>query len=135
MPASANEHGDVNPDNGLAPAAVSDDRLPTPDAPAVIPLDAQPVLVGDSPESTLNDLPAWLSEPDGWDKLTEAAQGIVSLQQAKAAGVARKKLHQQARSGKGQRVQRGVYATFAGELTRTAELWMAARPSGLAGRT
>ena len=157
MPASANEHG-VNRDDDLAPAVVSDDGLPapdapavipadtlptpdapavipadglpTPDAPAVIPADALPAPEGGSPERTLNDLPKWLSEPDGWDKLTEAAQGIVSLQQAKAAGVARKKLHQQARSGKGQRVHRGVYATFAGELTRTAELWAAISRAG-----
>lgn len=130
MPASANERGDVNRDDGLAPAVVSDDGLPTPDAPAVIPADAPPAPDTDSPERTLNDLPKWLSEPDGWNKLTEAAQGIVSLQQAKAAGVARKKLHQQARSGKGQRVHRGVYATFAGELTRTAELWAAISRAG-----
>lgn len=130
MPASANEHGDVNRDDGLAPAVVSDDGLPTPGAPAVIPAGALPAPDRDSPERTLNDLPNWLGEPDGWDKLTEAAQGIVSLQQAKAAGVARKKLHQQARSGKGQRVHRGVYATFAGELTRTAELWAAISRAG-----
>ena len=130
MPASANEHGDVNRDDGVAPAVVSDEGLPTPDAPAVIPARTLPAPDRDSPERTLNDLPKWLSEPDGWDKLTEAAQGIVSLQQAKAAGVARKKLHQQARSGKGQRVHRGVYATFAGELTRTAELWAAISRAG-----
>src|SRR5215472_9608571 len=117
MPASANENGDANRDDGRVPAVVSDDGLPAPSAPAVIPADALPAPAEDSPKRTLNDLPKWLSEPDGWDKLTEAAQGIVSLQQAKAAGVARKRLHQQARSGKGQRLHRGVYATFAGELT------------------
>lgn len=130
MPASANEQGDVNRDDGPGPAVVCDGGLPTPDAPAVIPADALPAPDSDSPERTLNDLPKWLGEPDGWDKLTEAAQGVVSLQQAKAAGVARKKLHQQARSGKGQRVHRGVYATFAGELTRAAELWAAISRAG-----
>jgi len=49
--------------------------------------------------------------------------GVVSRQQAAAAGIAPSVIDNQLRYGRWQRLHSGVYATFTGPLDREAELW------------
>jgi hypothetical protein len=49
--------------------------------------------------------------------------GVVSRQQAIVAGMAAIAIDNKLRSGRWQRLQRGVYATFTGPVDREAELW------------
>ena len=62
--------------------------------------------------------------------------GVVSRQQAMAAGMTPAVIDNKLRSGRWQRLQRGVYATFSGPIDRQAELWsfaLRAGPSAMLG--
>ena len=56
--------------------------------------------------------------------------GIMTASQAAAAGLSEKTLRTRVRQGRWQRVHRGVYATFSGQLSRPAELWAAVLSAG-----
>jgi hypothetical protein len=58
----------------------------------------------------------WLSQLQGQN-------GVVSRQQALDAGFREDAIERRLRSGKWQRLHRGVYATFTGTLSREAKLW------------
>jgi Transcriptional regulator, AbiEi antitoxin len=58
----------------------------------------------------------WLSQLQGQN-------GVVSRQQALDAGLREDAIERRLRSGKWQRLHRGVYATFTGPLSREAKLW------------
>lgn len=57
-------------------------------------------------------------------------QGVVSRQQATAAGLTASAIDNRLRSGRWQRLQHGVYATFTGPPDRRAQLWAAVLRAG-----
>jgi hypothetical protein len=57
-------------------------------------------------------------------------QGVITRRQALAAGLTEKAIMVRLRSGRWQRLQAGVYATFSGEPQRTAALWAAVLRAG-----
>jgi hypothetical protein len=65
-----------------------------------------------------------------WLILLDTQCGIVDRTQAKRAGFSDRQIFHRLRSGRWQRVHEGVYATFAGPLTREARLWAALRRAG-----
>jgi hypothetical protein len=67
--------------------------------------------------------PAWLA-------LLELQSGIVSRGQALHHGLTDDLIENRLRSGRWRAVQRGVYATFTGRLSREAELWAAVLRAG-----
>ena len=58
-------------------------------------------------------------------RLLRSQGGVISAGQAIAAGMPDKRVRDQVRAGRWQRLHRGVYATFTGKLDREAELWAA----------
>lgn len=60
-----------------------------------------------------------------WDDVVTFQSGIASRRQAVQMGVSRNVVRRRVESGKWQRMQRGVYATFTGQPTREAVLWAA----------
>ncbi len=66
-----------------------------------------------------NELPPLLRDA------AERQAGVVTSGQAANAGLGWSAVEWRLRSGRWQRVYRGVYATFSGELSRLAELWAA----------
>src|SRR5579864_5766236 len=56
--------------------------------------------------------------------------GAVARRQAAGSGIAPHTMRNRARSGRWQRLQRGVYATFSGEPTRETVLWAALLRAG-----
>jgi len=64
-----------------------------------------------------------LEPSDGFRHLLERQSGIVSRAQAVRAGLAPAAIDNQLRSGRWQRLQHGVYATFTGPPGREAVLW------------
>jgi hypothetical protein len=62
--------------------------------------------------------------------LIEFQLGIVSAAQALAGGVNEELIRSRVRAGAWQRVHRGVYATFSGDLSRDAQLWAAVLSAG-----
>jgi hypothetical protein len=56
--------------------------------------------------------------------------GVVTASQAVGAGLNEELLRSRVRQGRWQRIHRGVYATFSGELSREAELWAAVLCAG-----
>jgi predicted transcriptional regulator of viral defense system len=70
------------------------------------------------------DLPPPLHE------VAQAQAGVVTARQALRAGVGRELLRSRVRQGRWQRIYPGVYATFSGKLSRTAELWAAVLSAG-----
>jgi putative AbiEi antitoxin of type IV toxin-antitoxin system len=70
---------------------------------------------------------------DSWRELRRLAdlqRGILTTAQLSAAGVSRELARSRVRQGRWQRLHRGVYATFSGELTREAVLWAAVLSAG-----
>ena len=55
----------------------------------------------------------------------ERQDGVVSREQALAAGLTRHAIEARLASGRWQRLYRGVYATFSGPIPRTTQLWAA----------
>src|SRR5262245_7702648 len=62
--------------------------------------------------------------------LVELQRGIITAHQALEAGVSRGLVRSRVEQGRWQRVHRGVYATFSGELSRAAILWAAVLAAG-----
>jgi predicted transcriptional regulator of viral defense system len=58
-----------------------------------------------------------------WRWLLQSQSSVISREQARDAGVTRKAIEWQLRSGTWQRLHRGAYATFTGDLSREAKLW------------
>jgi|SRR5450756_103643 len=65
-----------------------------------------------------------------WIMLLDAQCGIIDRSQARSAGLSDRQIGHRLRSGRWQRVQDGVYATFTGPLSREARLWAALRRAG-----
>ena len=65
-----------------------------------------------------------------WALVLHTQRGIVTNAQARQAGLSAKAVRYQLRSGKWRYVQRGIYATFTGELPRKAQLWAAIKRAG-----
>jgi Transcriptional regulator, AbiEi antitoxin len=68
--------------------------------------------------------------PGGWAVLLRAQRGIVDRGQTRRVGLSEKALRHRLTAGRWRRLQRGVYATFTGEVTREARLWAAVRRAG-----
>ncbi|MBV9381449.1 MAG: hypothetical protein JOY82_28425 [Streptosporangiaceae bacterium] len=66
----------------------------------------------------------------GWPELIGYQSGVAGRQQAVRKGISAEAIKRRFRSGKWQRMQRGVYATFSGEPPRDAVLWAAVRRAG-----
>jgi hypothetical protein len=65
------------------------------------------------------------SHNEAWLRQVQSQSGMISRQQALDAGFTAKAIEWRLRSGRWQRLQRRVYATFTGVPTRQAELWAA----------
>lgn len=65
-----------------------------------------------------------------WSWLTGEQHGVVAKGQVDDVGIGRGSLGHRLKSGKWQRLHRGVYAAFNGELTREAQLWAAVLRAG-----
>lgn len=63
-------------------------------------------------------------------ELLERQAGVLSRQQAVAAGLAPTNIDNRLRSGRWQRLRQGVYATFTGPPSREAVLWAALLRAG-----
>jgi hypothetical protein len=57
-------------------------------------------------------------------------RGVITRQQALAAGLSSKTIESRLWGGRWQRLHRGVYATFSGEVPRPAQLWAAVLKAG-----
>ena len=60
-----------------------------------------------------------------WQSQLQSQAGVISREQAQAAGFSEKAIAWRLRSGKWQRIHRGVYATFTGKPPREGRLWAA----------
>jgi hypothetical protein len=65
-----------------------------------------------------------------WSDALGFQEGVAGRQQVLLTGMPRSSLKRRVRSGKWQRLQRGVYATFTGPAPRQAELWAALLRAG-----
>lgn len=65
-----------------------------------------------------------------WSWLLEKHEKVVSRPEAKKAGVSQQSVKRRLTTGKWQRMQRGVYATFTGPPSRQAKLWAAVARAG-----
>jgi hypothetical protein len=65
-----------------------------------------------------------------WRSLLQSQSGVISREQARAAGFTPKAIEWQLRSGMWQRVHRGAYATFTGDPSREGKLWAAVLCAG-----
>jgi putative AbiEi antitoxin of type IV toxin-antitoxin system/uncharacterized protein DUF559 len=63
--------------------------------------------------------------PPSLTELAEIQRGIITARQAAACGITRAYLKSRVRQGRWQRLHRGVYATFSGEVGRDAMMWAA----------
>jgi hypothetical protein len=63
-------------------------------------------------------------------ELTELQNGVLTSRQATDAGLTQGVITAKLRYGRWQRIHRGVYATFSGELPRIAVLWAAVLSAG-----
>jgi len=72
----------------------------------------------------MSDVPACIAG------LAELQCGIITADQALQAGLSRALLRSRVRRGRWQRIHRGVYATFSGELSRAAIMWAAVLAAG-----
>lgn len=68
--------------------------------------------------------------PQQWPVLLRAQHGVVDRAQTRRVGLSKKAVRHRLTAGKWRRLQRGVYATFSGEVTREARLWAAIRRVG-----
>src|SRR5258707_10543556 len=64
-----------------------------------------------------------ISVESQWALVLSGQKKLVSLNQARALGMSRDAIAWKVRSGRWQRVYRGVYATFTGDLSREQRLW------------
>ena len=71
-----------------------------------------------------------LEIPAGCSELLARQNGIIGRSQAEEFGLSVDSMRHRVRSGQWQRLQRGVYATFSGEVTRESELWAALLRAG-----
>lgn len=71
-----------------------------------------------------------LNESSPYRGLLRRQHGVISRVQCVSLGVAAETVDNQLRSGRWQQVQRGVYATFTGSLTREQHLWAALLRAG-----
>jgi hypothetical protein len=71
-----------------------------------------------------------IEKPDRSIGLLALQGGTVARRQAAEAGIAPYTIRSRVRSGRWQRLQRGVYATFSGEPTRETALWAALLRAG-----
>jgi predicted transcriptional regulator of viral defense system len=65
-----------------------------------------------------------------WQELAAAQAGIITRQQALAAGLSDAAIDAQVEAQRWQRVYPGVLATFSGSLSRTAQIWAALSSCG-----
>lgn len=65
-----------------------------------------------------------------WVMTLDAQNGVADRSQLEQAGFTRQAVAHRLKSGKWQRMQRGVYATFTGPAQREAKLWAAVRRAG-----
>jgi len=65
-----------------------------------------------------------------WQFLLNAQSSVISRQQAREAGWPEKSVDRRLRSGSWQRLYRGAYAAFTGDLSRDATLWAAVLRAG-----
>jgi hypothetical protein len=65
-----------------------------------------------------------------WRSQLQSQSGVISRQQAHDAGLREKTIDRRLRSGTWQRLHRGAYATFTGDLSREAKLWAAVLRAG-----
>jgi Transcriptional regulator, AbiEi antitoxin/Protein of unknown function (DUF559) len=68
--------------------------------------------------------------PPALRDLAELQRGVVTWQQAIAAGLGEELIRARLRLGRWQRIHRGVYATFSGEVGRAALMWAAVLAAG-----
>src|SRR5215469_13759150 len=78
--------------------------------------------------STLTTVPMKL--PPELRELAEHQRGILTTEQVVRGGLTRSAIAEHLRTGRWQRMHRGVYATFSGEPTRPAQLWAAVLCAG-----
>jgi len=71
-----------------------------------------------------NELPPLLRDA------VERQAGVVTVDQANAAGLSRNAIRSRLRTGRWQQLYRGVYATFSGQPSRPAVLWAAVLHAG-----
>jgi len=64
-----------------------------------------------------------LGNPAGVRETLDRQEGVIGRSQAMELGLSADWLRQRIRSGQWQRIHRGVYATFTGEIKREAQLW------------
>lgn len=65
-----------------------------------------------------------------WRSLLQSQSGVISREQARAAGFTPKAIEWRLRSGTWQRIHRGAYATFTGDPSREGKLWAAVLCTG-----
>jgi hypothetical protein len=83
--------------------------------------------------SLAGDWHAWgmaLEIPAGCRELLASQEGVLGRSQGAQFGLSLDSMRHRVRAADWQRVQRGVYATFSGEVTREAQLWAALRRAG-----
>jgi hypothetical protein len=71
-----------------------------------------------------------LEIPAGCSELLARQDGVIGRSQALEFGLSAYSMRHRARAGEWQRIQRGVYATFSGEVTRDRLLWAALLRAG-----
>jgi hypothetical protein len=71
-----------------------------------------------------------LEIPAGCRELLARQDGIIGRSQALEFGLSPDSMRNRVRAADWQRIQRGVYATFSGEMTREAQLWAALLRAG-----
>jgi predicted transcriptional regulator of viral defense system len=71
-----------------------------------------------------------LEIPAGYRELLARQDGIIGRSQALEFGLSPDSMRNRVRAVGWQRIQRGVYATFSGEMTREAQLWAALLRAG-----
>lgn len=79
-----------------------------------------------------NSLPstAGPAERSQWLMLLSVQEGIVTKDQARRAGFSDRQIVHRVSTGRWQRIYPGIYATFSGRLSRSAQLWAAVRWAG-----
>jgi predicted transcriptional regulator of viral defense system len=70
------------------------------------------------------------STPSDWYWLLDGHEKVFSRTEAKESGVSYPTVRRRLKTGKWRRIDRGVYATFTGPLTREARLWAIAGRAG-----
>lgn len=68
--------------------------------------------------------------PTGLDELAASQSGVLSRKQALAAGLGPAAIGERLSRGRWQRMYTGVYATFTGEINRSAALWAGVLQAG-----